>query len=77
MSSHRVYTCIVIAVKNGNLKEPFTKNDFRSACPNFAHGTYNVFLKKHRAGNPGGDTELFEEISPGKFELVRPFKYDL
>ena len=74
---HKVYSCIVKAIKNGKLKEPFTKVDFRSVCPNFGVGTYNAFLDKHRVGNPGGQSELFEKVSPGKFKLVRPFKYGL
>lgn len=77
MSSHKIYLSIVDAVKNGKLEEPFNKDDFRTACPDFAEGTYNVFLKKHRVGNPGGNTELFKELSPGKFELVKPLKYGL
>lgn len=70
MPRHRIYTCIVATVKSGKLKEPFTKDDFRNVCPNFTEGTYKVFLKKHRVGNPGGNTELFEEISLGKFRLI-------
>lgn len=75
MAGHKVYRCIVTAFKGGELKEPFTKDDFRIVCPNFAEGTYSVFLKKHRLGNSGGNTELFKEVSPGKFEIIRPFKY--
>ena len=75
MARHRVYICIVKAVKSGKLKEPFTKNDFRCVCPNFGEGTYNAFLYKHRGNSK--NTELFEKVSPGKFRLVRPFKYDL
>ncbi len=40
-------------------------------------GTYNAFLWKHRVGNPGGKTELFVKVSPGKFALKRPLKYGL
>ena len=40
-------------------------------------GTYNAFLYKHRVGNPGGQSELFERTSPGQFKLVRPLKYGL
>jgi len=75
MAGHEVYSCIVRAVKSGKLKEPFTKEDFRHACPNFGEGTYEAFLYKHRAGNPGGNSELFERVS--QFNLVRPFKYGL
>lgn len=77
MAGHKVYSCIVRAVRSGKLKEPFTKDDFRMACPNFGEGTYNAFLDKHRVGNPGGNSELFERVSPGKFKLVRPFKYGI
>ncbi|MEA2033219.1 MAG: hypothetical protein U9N41_06515 [Euryarchaeota archaeon] len=75
MAGHKIYRCIVEEVKSGTLKEPFTKDDFRTACPKFGEGTYNAFLDKHRVGNPGGNSELFERVSPGKFKLVRPFKY--
>lgn len=77
MAKHRVYTCIVRAVKSGKLKAPFTQDDFRNACPNFGEGTYMAFLHKHRVGNPGNNTELFEKVSPGRFKVVRPFKYRL
>lgn len=77
MAKHIVYTCIVNAVKSGRLREPFTKEDFRKTCTGFGKGTYNAFLWKHRVGNPNGETELFRKIAPGKFELVRPFKYGL
>lgn len=72
---HKVYQAIVLAVKEGRLKEPFSKEDFRRACPGFGEGTYKAFLYKHRSGNPWGASELFEEVSPGKFRLLRPFKY--
>jgi len=77
MANHKVYSAIVYAVNTGALKEPFTSNDFRHACPGLGEGTYNAFLHKHRKGNPGGTSELFELTSPGKFRLLRPFRYDL
>jgi hypothetical protein len=77
MADHRVYSAIVRAVKKGSLKEPFTKEDFRRTCPSLGEGTYNAFLHKHRKGNPGGVSELFELVSPGQFSLLRPFRYDL
>ena len=77
MAKHKVYSAIVRAVNNGTLKEPFTQYDFRHACPGFGEGTYNAFLHKHRKGNPGGASELFELISPGKFRLLRPARYGL
>jgi len=74
---HRVYRAIVNAVKAGKLKEPFSVEDFKRACPGFGEGTYNAFLYKHRRGNPKGNTELFERVAPGKFRIIRPFKYGL
>lgn len=58
------------AVKRGRLKEPFTPEDVRRACPGFAPRTYNTFLPKHRRGNPGGDTELFIRVTEGKYKLA-------
>jgi len=77
MTSHRVYSAIVIAVKSGRLKEPFSQDDFRRACPGFGEGTYQAFLYKHRRGNPGGASELFEMTGQNVFRLIRPFLYDL
>lgn len=77
MTQHRVYSAIVQAVKTRRLKEPFGSREFKMACPGFADGTYNVFLNKHRKGNPGGTSELFKRVSPGKFRVIRPFKYGL
>jgi hypothetical protein len=77
MANHKVYSAIVQAVKSGQLKEPFGQDDFRYACPNLGEGTYQAFLYKHRKGNPGGASELFEIFAPGKFRLLRPFRYDL
>ena len=74
---HRIYRSIVNAVKTRRLKEPFTRDDFRKSCPGFGEGTYNAFLYKHRKGNLGGNSELFELVSPGKFKLIRPIKYGL
>ncbi len=77
MARHRVYSNIVKAVKAGSLKEPLDSRAFRQKCPGFADGTYNVFLGKHALGNPGGNSELFERVAPGKFRVIRPFKYGL
>jgi hypothetical protein len=75
--AHRVYSAIVRAVKSGRLAEPFRSADFRRACPGFAVGTYTVFLNKHRKGNPGRESELFDRVSPGRFRCLRPFRYGL
>ena len=50
--------------------------DFRRACPNWKEGTYQAFLYKHRKGNPGGNSELFEKVGKGKFQLLKPLKYE-
>ncbi len=73
--AHRVYEAIVSAVRTGILIEPFSRDDFRSACSGFGEGTYNAFLDKHAVGDPGNNSELFERVSPGKFECVRLLKY--
>ena len=77
MANHKVYSAIVQAVKKGTLKELFTQDDFLHGCPGFGEGTYQAFLHKHRKGNPGGASELFELTVPGKFRLLRPFRYGL
>ncbi len=75
MANHQVYGAIVKAVKVGIITEPFSKDRFREACPGFCNGTYNAFLDKHARGNPGGNSELFDRVSPGRFSCLRPFRY--
>ncbi|PKN99383.1 MAG: hypothetical protein CVU43_15295 [Chloroflexi bacterium HGW-Chloroflexi-5] len=75
--AHKVYGAIVSAVRSGRLSEPFDRAAFRRACPGLGSGTYNAFLDKHAVGNPGGASELFERVAPGRFVCVRPFKYGL
>lgn len=77
VARHKLYGCIVRAFKSGNLNEPFRAGDLRKACPGFAEGTCGTFLPKHRVGNPGGDSELFERVSRGRYKLVRPYKYGI
>jgi len=60
---------IYAAVRGGRLKEPFTADTARRACPGWADATYRVFFNKHRVGNPGGTTELFVRVAPGRFKL--------
>ena len=45
-------------MEGGRLNEPLPNNDFRIACPEFARGTYNSFLWKHRTRNHQGESEL-------------------
>ena len=77
MASHAVYAAIVSAVRSGKLQEPFSQAGFRRACPGLGEGTYKAFLHKHRLRNPGGNSELFERVSPGRFKLLRPIRYGL
>ena len=77
VAQHKVYSAIVMAVKTKRLKEPFGQKEFRSACPGLGDGTYQAFLHKHRKGNPGGNSELFKRVEPGRFRVIRPFKYGL
>ncbi len=77
MANHKIYSAIVWAIKKGILKEPFTNADFRRACSGLGEGTYNAFLPKHCMGNPGRNSELFERTEPGKYRLLRPFRYGL
>jgi hypothetical protein len=74
---HQVYAAIICAVRAGVLKEPFSKDDFQRMCPGFGRGTYNAFLDKHAADNPGGNSELFKRVAPGQFKCLRPFRYEL
>lgn len=61
---------IYAAVRAGRLKEPFGPDDLRRACPGWGEGTYKAFLWKHRVGNPGKNTELFEQIGPSRFRTL-------
>jgi len=71
---HKVYGAIIEAVKSGTLVEPCGSAEFRQACPGLGSGTYHAFLDKHGAGNPGGNSERFERVAPGRFRCLRPFK---
>lgn len=72
---HQVYSKIMEAVKDRRLHEPFSAGEFRNACPGLAEGTYSTFLSKHTIGNPGGNSQLFERVSLGKYRCIRPFLY--
>ncbi|MCG2767236.1 MAG: hypothetical protein L6435_02485 [Anaerolineae bacterium] len=77
MADHIVYRAIISVVESGQLKEPFSGADIRHACPELCDATCNTFPHKHSLGNPGGTSELFERVSPGRFRLLRPFRYGL
>jgi excisionase family DNA binding protein len=72
---HKLYKDIVDAVRSGTLTEPFTSSDVRRACPGWSSNTYGTFLPKHRVDNPGGNSELFEQLPTGQYKLLRPIKY--
>ena len=72
MHRGRIYRGIVEAVKQGRLSEPFTPKGFQRAVRGLATGTYTVFLSKHRKGNPGGNSELFQQVGKGLFGLLKP-----
>jgi len=61
---------IYTAVRGGRLREPFGPDDVRFACPGQAPMTYGVFLSKHRVGNPGENTELFERVARGRYRVL-------
>jgi len=82
LTKHWIYRTIISAVKEGRLKEPFSRKDLQNACPDLNKNTCLTFPAKHRIGNPGKNTELFIRITKQRFEtvtfkLVRPFKYGL
>ena len=61
---------IYAAARDGRLKEPFGPDDVRLACPGRAPNSYTTFLAKHRVGNPGKNTELFERVSQGRYRTL-------
>jgi hypothetical protein len=60
---------IYAAVRSGRLREPFTPDMVRSACPGWSDHTYGVFLPKHAEGNPGSNAVLFVRVAPGQYCL--------
>jgi hypothetical protein len=58
------------AVNSGELEQPFTAAMVKRACPRWAEKTYQVFLPKHRKGNPGGNTVLFDQVARGSYQLI-------
>lgn len=40
---HEIYRSIAREVRSGRLREPFSAEDFRLACPGFAANTYLPF----------------------------------
>lgn len=58
------------AVEAGRLKEPFSPKDVIEAGVWCAASTPGTFLPKHRVGDPGGNTELFIQVAPGRYKLA-------
>ena len=58
------------AVRTGRLSEPFGPDEVKRACPGWAPNTYPVFLAKHRMGNPGVNTELFERVAARSYRTL-------
>jgi hypothetical protein len=67
---------IYAAVRSGRLKEPFGPAGVRRACSGWGRSTYQVFLPKHRVGNPGKTSELFEQTSRGRYCTLAGFRLD-
>ena len=58
------------AQRQGRLGTRFRSSDLRRACPGWAPHTYEVFLPKHRRGNPGGYTAYFARNRDGTYSLL-------
>ncbi len=60
MREGRTIRAIREAIARGHLREPFGPSEVNRVLGiNYA----GVFLPKHRAGNPGDNTELFIQVS--------------
>ena len=68
MHERRIIRRIRVAVRRGELEEPFSPQDV-NALLGISWG--GVFLPKHRVDNPDGNTELFVRVS------TRPALYRL
>ena len=77
-TSEQVYRQLVEAFRRGELLEPFTKADFKRACPGLTEGTCRSFLWRHSGGDPTrAHSPLLERVEPAGFRLCRPFKFGL
>ena len=68
--SKRIVADIDRALEDGRLEPNFRAADVRRACPGWGWRTFNVFLPKHRLGNPGGNSVLFVQNSDGTYSRV-------
>lgn len=71
----KLYKCIYQAIKNGVIKEKFTKQDIVLHCTGFSDSTYDNYCTKHRLGNPSNVSEQFVRINANLFSLNK--KYSL
>ena len=60
-----------MARQEDRLRPIFGPKEVAVACPGWSKRTYSVFLPKHRVGNPGGDTELFDRVGPGLYRILK------
>jgi hypothetical protein len=70
MGQGKLIHAIRAAVRDERLRQPFRAEDVKCACPGFCDKTYPVFLPKHRRGNPGCNTELFDRVDQGLYRLL-------
>lgn len=63
----RTIAAIRHAVRSGALMQPFRRADVSLAI---GWSLPPAFLPKHRVGNPGRETELFEQIDRGSYRLA-------
>ena len=63
---------IYAAVPEGRLREPFTRDDLKRACPGWPTSIYIEFLPRHSVGNKYGNAELFVKVARNQYRLNRP-----
>ena len=61
---------VYVAVRSGRLRQPFSTETVKRACPGWSDGTYRNFFNRHRVGNPGGMAELFVRRAWNRFEIT-------
>lgn len=62
----QTFASIQSAVNSGRLGTPFKPSDVNRVLKITFAAT---FLPKHRVGNPGGNTELFDRLGPGLYKI--------
>jgi hypothetical protein len=64
-----LYKAIRSAIESGSIPSQFRASDLHAAMPELSPHAFNTFLPKHRAGNPGGNSELFVRLDRGLYTL--------